>query len=636
MAKTVQKRRSAVGQALVDEGVITPEQLQRALRVQSLLEEPKRLGEVLIELGYATRQAVTEAITKHGVGIRLGDMLVEQGIITLEALDMALAIQRGRGVRLGEALIQLGAINKHTLIHCIAHQAGVPFIEPTLSMIDPNLLRGVSPSYLTKHQFVPFSKNEEGRVTVVVSDLNNNDTRQAVDEMYQGNAIRALGPEEAICSSIEDFQRFREKAEDKSAPDVQFAEDPVVALVKYLFSQAIEQRASDIHIEPMTDKIRVRYRIDGVLVHKTDLPLDLLPKIISRIKILADCNISEHQKHQGGRLLFAYGEKEIDMRLSIYVTVYGESAVLRVLNKELALVSLDELGMSASMMERYRTDVLDLSTGVVLITGPTGSGKTTTMYSSIDYCNDLSRKIITAEDPVEFTIEGITQCSIFDKVGRSFEMSLREMVRQDPDIIVMGEIRDKTTAQVAIQAALTGHKVFSTFHTEDTIGGLLRLIDMEIETFLISSTVISIVAQRLLRRICQKCSAPYMPSAKEIQAVGLDIAEVRQYEYYRGRGCNHCAHTGYRGRVAAYELLVLDEEVKEAILQKKTAHEIRKISVETTGLVSMREDGVAKVVKGLTTFEEVLNRTPRTFDMHPLRQIASNTTAPQRATGDKK
>ncbi len=273
-----------------------------------------------------------------------------------------------------------------------------------------------------------------------------------------------------------------------------------------------------------------------MLVYKTDLPIDLLPKLISRIKILSGGNITEHQRHQGGRIQFEYGDREFDMRLSVYVTVHGECAVLRILNKEMALVSLDELGMAPSMLERYREDVLDLPTGVVLITGPTGSGKTTTLYSSLDYCNDISRKIITAEDPVEFTIDGLIQCSIHEKVGRTFDETLREIVRQDPDIIVMGEIRDRVTAQVAIQAALTGHKVYSTFHTEDTIGGLLRLIDMEIETFLISSTVISVVAQRLLRRVCEHCAAPYVPSAREVQALGLEMAEVRQYEYRKGRG----------------------------------------------------------------------------------------------------
>jgi len=623
LAKTPEKKRSAIGQALVDEGVVTEEQLKRAERIQSLLEEPKQLSEVLIELGYASRQAVNQAITKHGGSMRLGEILIEQGIITAETLEMALNVQNERGLRLGEALIELGAINERTLMRNIAHQSGVAFIEPMLSMIDPALLRGVSPAYLAKHQFVPFSRNDDGIVTVVVRDLHDDATRQAIEELYPGKSVRALGPSDSIQKTIEDIQRFRQRAEEKASVETRGQEDALVQLVNHILGQAIEEAASDVHIEPMQDKIRLRYRIDGVLVYKTDLPLDLLPKIISRIKIMAGCNITEHQQHQGGRLFFPYGNKEIDMRLSIYVTVYGESAVLRVLNKDMALVSLDELGMSRAMLERFRNDVLDLPTGVVLITGPTGSGKTTTLYSGIDYCNDITTKIITAEDPVEFTIEGIVQCSIFDKVGRTFEMTLREIVRQDPDIIVLGEIRDRTTAQVAIQAALTGHKVYSTFHTEDTIGGLLRLIDMDIETFLISSTVISVLAQRLLRRICPKCSAPYIPTAREVQSLGMEMAEIREYDYQKGRGCNYCSYTGYRGRVGAYELLVLNEEVKEAILQKKTAHEIRAISTESTGLISMREDAVAKVIKGVTTFEEVLKHTPRTFGMRPLRQILS-------------
>jgi len=392
-------------------------------------------------------------------------------------------------------------------------------------------------------------------------------------------------------------------------------------LVDHLIVTAIERRASDIHIEPMADKIRIRYRIDGVLVYHTDLPLTMLPRLISRIKIMAGCNITEHQRHQGGRILFPYKGKDIDLRLSIYVTVYGESAVMRVLNKDLALVALDELGMNRSMLERYRYDVLDLPTGVVLITGPTGSGKTTTLYASIAYSNDVSRKIITAEDPVEFTIDGIIQSSVNDKVNRTFDSTLREIVRQDPDIIVIGEIRDRETAQVAIQAALTGHKVYSTFHTEDTIGGLLRLIDMDIETFLISSTVISVLAQRLLRRICPKCIVPYIPTAREAQSLGLDYAEVREYEYKKGKGCQYCSYTGYRGRVGAYELLVLNEDVKEAILQKKTAHEIRRISVDSTGLISMREDAISKVIRGTATYEEVIKHTPRTFNLRSIRQI---------------
>ena len=618
--------RSWLGEALVKSEVLTDEQLERALRIQRYLEQPRQLGAILIELGYVTKRNISEAISKFGSGIRLGDMLLEQGIISQEALESAILVQKERGIKLGKALTELGFVNERTLLQNLAHQLGIPYIEPVFPMIEHTVLSGVSPDYLARYKFIPFSRDEEGNTTVVVAHARDEACLEATRGLYKEGCRFALGPEEIILQAIEDFRQFRhETAARAPGEGTEGAGDAIIQLVEHIIGSAIDDRASDIHVEPLSNVIRLRYRIDGVLVYKTDLPKELLPKIISRVKILAECNITEHQRHQGGRVFITHKGREYDLRVSIYVTVHGESVVLRILNKQNVLIELEELGMAGTMLERYRHEVLEMPSGVVLITGPTGSGKTTTLYSSLNYCNSVDTKIITAEDPVEYMIDGLIQCMIFDKVGRSFEATLREMVRQDPDIIVLGEIRDRPSAQTAIQAALTGHKVYSTFHTEDTIGGLLRLIDMDIETFLISSTVISVVAQRLLRRICPYCAGPHTPSTIELDKLALKPSDVHDFEFKKGRGCKYCNYTGYHGRVGVYELLIMNEDVKEAILQKKSAHAIRKTCMESTGLISMCEDGIAKAVRGLTTFEEVLRRAPRTFTLRPLRQILAMT-----------
>ncbi len=614
---------SLFGAGLVNDGIISTDQLQRALKVQALLERPKQLGEILIELGFATREAIHDGIARHGRGMRLGEILLESGLISADSLDTALKIKSGNKDKpLGQILIEMGAINERSLLQCLAHQGGVSYIEPTYAMIDKSALGGVSPDYLARHLFVPFCRTDDGKTLVVVPDLRNEAAIGALDEIYPNGYQLALGPEERIRSTIEEIRHLRRDAKPSGKAETA-DEDGVAQLVDHLFNQAIDERASDIHIEPMAERIRVRYRIDGVLVYRTDLPKDLLPRLISRIKILAECNIAEQRKHQGGRIKFRKDGQEFDLRLSCYVSVHGECAVIRVLNKQMGLVGLDELGLAPSVLQKYREHVLELPTGVVIITGPTGSGKTTTLYSSLDYCNDMSRKIITVEDPVEYQIDGLIQCSIDIKAGRTFENSLREIVRQDPDIIVLGEIRDKLTAETAIQAALTGHKVYATFHTEDSIGGLVRLLNMEIEAFLISSTVVSIVAQRLLRRLCPKCKQPHVPSATEVRRVGIKMADIKAYEFFKGQGCSHCNYTGYRGRVGAYEMLVIDDNVKDAVLHQQPAHLIRQMCVESSGLVSMREDAVIKVIKGFTSFDEVARHTPQTGAVRPIAEIMS-------------
>jgi type IV pilus assembly protein PilB len=373
----------------------------------------------------------------------------------------------------------------------------------------------------------------------------------------------------------------------------------------------------------MRTHTRVRYRVDGAMQQHRELSLELTPAVVSRIKVLAKADITEKRRHQDGRMLFEDAEtgKSFDLRMSTYVTIHGEKVVMRLLDRRAELINIRDVGMAPRMMERFCEDALDVPTGVVLVTGPTGSGKTTTLYSCVDYLNTPDVSIITAEDPVEYVIDSIAQCSINTKINLTFEETLRHIVRQDPDVIVLGEVRDKFSADVAIQAALTGHKVLTTFHTEDSIGGLLRLLNMNIEAFLISSTVVSVVAQRLLRRVCGKCTEPYVPTPTELRRLGYTPADVAGARFALGRGCPECRFTGYKGRVCIFELLVLNEIVKDAIVARKTSHEIRRLSTESSGLVTLVEDGVHKAASGLTSLNEVIMGLPRVAKPRGLREI---------------
>jgi len=399
----------------------------------------------------------------------------------------------------------------------------------------------------------------------------------------------------------------------------------IVNIVDNLVKEAVNEKVSYIHIEPLKNTIRVRFRKHGSLVHYCDFPKVMGPSIVSRIKIMASADIDEKRRHQNGRIILdseKYGG-EIDIHISCYVTLFGEKVVMRVLNKKpkAELLKVSDLGMGSNMLSRFCEEVLDLPSGVVIITGPTGSGKTTTLYAAINYCNNIDTNIITAEEPVEYVIEGISQCSINPKIGVTFEDTLRHIMRQDPDIIILDEIREKFSAESAIRAALTGHKVLTTFHTEDSIGGLLRLINMDIEAFLVSSTVVSVIAQRLLKKVCTYCSRPYIPDATDLRRLKYQASDVQRYDFRVGRGCEHCDFAGYDGRVGVFELLVLNEYVKDAILKKKTSYEIRRISIETTDLITLQEDGIAKAAKGITSLSEVLRKLPLLEAPRPIDQI---------------
>ena len=333
--------------------------------------------------------------------------------------------------------------------------------------------------------------------------------------------------------------------------------------------------------------------------------------MIGRIKVMAGADIAERRRHQDGRIQYETPRGTVDIRVSIYATIHGEKVVMRLLNNRDTLLTIRDIGMAPRMLEALQRDALDAPSGVVMVTGPTGSGKTTTLYAAVNYLNDANTSIITAEDPVEYMIDGISQCSINPKINVSYAETLKHIVRQDPDVIVIGEIRDQFSAEVAINAALTGHKVLTTFHTEDSIGGLIRLLNMNIEAFLISSTVVSVIAQRLVRRVCPQCAEPHVLTPGELARLGYQPAEASGLTFARGRGCPACRHIGYKGRVAVFEILVLNELVRDALLSRKTAYEIRRVCVEASGLVTLLEDGITKAAAGLTSFEEIIRQLPR-------------------------
>jgi type IV pilus assembly protein PilB len=608
-----------LGDFLLEEGYITREQLDRAKRIYSKLEIKQRLSEVLLQLGYVYESQIKEVMKKHKRELRLGGFLLEMKFISESDLEKALKLQQTEKKRLGDILIEGGVLSEIKLCKALASQLDCPFIEPDLKIINKNLLKRVDAKVMRQHLFMPFSQAQEG-ITVMFHDPLNLESLRAAKHIFGNGIIPAIATRTNIVDAIDAYEGGVQKVAFLRIEGEKGEED-IISIVDYLIQSAIDEEVSDIHIEPLAQKVRVRYRKDGVLIQKTELPKHLQEKIISRLKIMAGADIADRRHHQDGKIEYSYYSNKMDIRFSSYITVAGENIVLRLLSKKKGLKDLSDLGFDVGTMKRYVDEVLMPSTGVVIITGPTGSGKTTTLYSSIDYCNDPSIKIITAEDPVEYVIDGIIQCSINEYIGVTYAESLRSIVRQDPDIVVLGEIRDRESASVAIQAALTGHKVFSTFNTEDSIGGIIRLIDMEIETFLISSTVLSVLAQRLLRKICQYCRERYIPSPYELSKVGLTPDDVKGYDFSRGSGCKHCHYTGYAGRIGVYELLILNEAVKDAILQKKTSYEIRRISFEHTGLVTLLEDGIAKVVKGLATFEEVAKHTPYTCRPRKVEEI---------------
>ena len=617
--------------ALINEGLLTPEQLSRARDLADQLGGQTTIGDVLLDMNLISRPRLDEFVRRHRNRLSISDILISRRLVTDNDVRAAREIQSKaapRAKRIGETLVEMGLIEERHVVEALAHKFHLPLLDPDITEIDFELVRKVSLKYLRRQVALPI-KLDAGELRLLVADPTMTHFVEEIERLFTCRVKLALATSATISqkldlvdallqskeAGISDYQKVKYHTLEAQAS--QTGEDRVIQMVDQLIRSAIEEGASDVHLEPMANKLRIRYRIDGVLVHKLDFPRDYTPRIISRIKILADADVAERRKHQDGRIFVKTDKQEIDIRASFYATVFGENVVLRILNKA-SLISLQELGFAPNILKLFSEDVLAAPSGITLITGPTGSGKTTTLYSSIDHCNDPTVKIITCEDPVEYVIDGISQCSINEKIGLGFNETLKSIVRQDPDIIVIGEIRDRFSADIAVQSALTGHKVFATFHTEDSVGALVRLINMEIETSLIASTIGAVLAQRLVRKVCSSCKVKYAPEDRVLRRFGLKREEVDKFTLWRGKGCSACNFTGYRGRLGVYELLVPNAEIRDAILQKRTMQEIRQMSLESASLCTMQEDGMVKALRGATTLEEVLENAPRVFHQRPL------------------
>jgi len=605
MSSPSEERYSTVIQLLVDAKRVNADQVKHAERVRSKLTTFRPLLKILRELKFITDQDVKEVLRTTTSSIRIGDLLVELGHISPEDLDSAIRLQKESDSKekLGQVLVRHNFIEEQTFIEVLSIQMGFPFIEPALNNIDRVKCEKLSKTLMSSHAFIPI-KTEDDTVRIAFADPLDQEALRTARRFFGHNIVPAIAQSRSIAKTLELL------SEKKSGKALTVDNSTVVGTVNSIILGAIHNNASDIHIEPMEDRLQVRFREDGVLNHFKDYPKEIVPALTSRIKILCQADITEKRRHQGGRIMFDYDEGQLDLRVSFFVTIHGEKIVFRLLNRKQELFDLQSVGLSPRMLTRFLEDAVYQPSGVVLVTGPTGSGKTSTIYSCIHALKGPQVSIITAEEPVEYVIEGVAQCSIDPKIDLTFEETLRHIVRQDPDVIVIGEIRDTYSAEVAVQAALTGHKVLSTFHTEDSIGGLIRLLNMDIAPFLVSSTVVSVLAQRLLRRVCTHCAVDTKPSPVQLQRLRCSLGDLAGASFKKGRGCKMCKQTGYKGRIGVFELLVLDERVRTAILEQKTSFEIRNISINHSGLITLLEDGLVKAGAGLTSIDELLRCLP--------------------------
>ena len=563
----------------------------------------------------------------------LGEILYKAGLVEKQALINAIKTSKSNNKRLGQVLIELGLINEDILTKAIAKQFGLEYVNLDKITISPDTMKMIPEEIVKRHNILPLGKNN-GKLRVLISDPSDLETMDVIRFRLNTEPECCLGNPTKIRTFIQDsFSQVQQEQDDrlKHSIDATAAEladighelqeealraqaagedddAPIIKLVNLIIDNAYYVRASDIHIEPMSDRVRIRYRVDGVCMERDNIPKSMQAPLVTRFKILSGMDIAEKRLPQDGRIKREIGGQDIDFRVSSLPGVHGPSVVLRILRPDAVNIGIESLGFEHDNYEQFQK-IITRPNGIFLVTGPTGSGKTTTLYAALQELNKPDKKIITAEDPVEYNFAGMNQCQVKEEIGLTFDKILRAMLRQAPNIILIGEIRDGVVADIAIQAALTGHLVFSTLHTNDAPSAITRLIDMGVKPFLVASSIQAIMAQRLVRIICKKCrKVDEDPDPKLLRALDLSPEQLKKTPVYKGAGCSQCQNTGYKGRIAIFEMFEMNNEIRELAFTKAPTTELRK-AARASGMRTLRDDGRLKIFNGTTTPAEVVRIT---------------------------
>ncbi len=562
---------------------------------------------------------------------KLGEILVRDKIIASDDLEDSLREQDDTGESLGQILVKNGLATEWEIAAALGKQLNVPFITLSHYEIDPEVFQSIPEDVIKKYKIVPVDKTGD-TLTVALADPSDIYLLDELRILTKCQIIPVISFEMDIMETIsrytseEDANKFEEMLKDiteeedemevVATPEEEILDEndieadandaPVIQLVNLIISEAIKCGSSDIHIEPQEKSLRLRYRVDGVLQERTPPPKKFQNAIISRVKIMAEMDIAERRLPQDGRFKVRIQGRDIDFRVNTIPTSFGEKVVMRILDRGNLVLDLKQLGFESKTLEKYNA-VVRRPWGMMLVTGPTGSGKSTTLYATLNAINDPRKNILTIEDPVEYQLKGITQVQARTEIGLTFASGLRSFLRQDPDIILVGEIRDAETADIAVKAALTGHLVLSTLHTNDAPSTANRLINMGVEPYLVSATLLMSIAQRLVRRICENCKEAYTPSDDMVESLGIE-EDPSKVKFYRGKGCKACHHTGFRGRVALYELMILSDNIRNMVIEGAPSNKIKQAAIEE-GMQTLRSAGIEKVLEGITTIEEVLSVT---------------------------